>query len=562
MTNRSATATCSLLLLSFPAFAQQSTIRSTTRLVQVSVVALDNHGNPITGLTKENFTLTDEGHPQNISVFAAETPAPSTPVPPLPFNVFTNRFDLKGQNPGAVTIILFDALNTSFADQSVARKQILKFLQTLQPQDHVAIYALTDQLVILHDFTLDSAALVSAVSHFSPEETAAFEASTPAFINLVSLTGNSDWAMTQSRVNNANNTIADQKMADRVATTANALEAIANHVSVIPGRKSLVWVSGGFPLQMGLGTLGSGDRNVQSNNPDATRSARALNRSNISIYPVDVHGVELNAGFDPSQRGPGTGRGTNDSFFTRQNRLDSFRLLADRTGGVAFYGNNDIRAGIRRAFDDGRYTYTIGFYPDHNKWDGRFREIKIQVHPRTAQLRYRKGYLAVAQGADTEALIQTDLEEAAVSPLESTALGMVVAVKAISSPDERTLELRVTLDPKQFLLDAGNNHRKGALDLMFIQNSSTGQVLKAESQHFDLNLDDQQYAHMSTAGTILLRHLTVAPQAAQIRIIVRDARSRALGSVAVPTEPFYPVESASAPAALRVVPSEAPVPHP
>jgi len=535
---------CNAVAQQPPASVDQSaTIRSTTRLVQVSVVALDNHGNPITGLTKDNFTVTDEGRAQKISVFSAETPTPNAPVQPLPGNVFTNRFDLKGQDPGAVTIILFDALNTSSPDQSFARKQILKFLQSLPPQDHVALYALTTRLYRLHDFTRDSAALVNAVNHFSVEQTAAFEASTTAFIDLVSITGDADWAgggpgNFQASLNNANGIIADQALLNRAVSTASAIEAIANHVAVVPGRKSLVWVSGGFPLQIGLDHLGRGDRISQSAAPDVQHAIRALNQANVSIYPIDVHGVEIAAGIDPSQRGPGSG--VDSSFFNRQNRLDTFRDLADRTGGVAFYGNNDISAGIRRAFDDGRFAYTIGFYPDHNTWDGKFREIKIKSNAPDAQLRYRQGYFAVAERSDSADQVKLDLEQAAVSPLNSTSLGIVVVGKPATAADDRNLELRMNLDPKQFLLHAAAGHHTGALDMMFMQNAPNGEVLAAEKQHFEVNFDDQQYAYLSSVGIVLLRHIHIAPQASQIRVIVRDAASGALGSVSMPVKAFYP----------------------
>jgi VWFA-related protein len=76
MLSRLAVATVSTLLILAPALPQQpdTTIRSSTRLVQVSVVVLDNHGNPITGLTKDDLAVSDEGHPQSISIFTAETP--------------------------------------------------------------------------------------------------------------------------------------------------------------------------------------------------------------------------------------------------------------------------------------------------------------------------------------------------------------------------------------------------------------------------------------------------------------------------------------------------------
>jgi len=556
----------------------QPSIRSTTRLVQVSVVAVDKSGNPVTGLSKEDFSVSDQGAPQTISIFSAESPAPAVPVHLLPANAFTNRYDLKGQDPGAVTVILFDALNTAPEDQAYARKQLLKFLQTLKPEEHVALYALTNHLYILHDFTQDSAALVEAIGRFTPKESAAFDASTTAMIDLVSATGDSSWAAFQNNLNNANGEIADQNTINRVISTASAIEAIANHISIVPGRKSLVWVSGGFPLSIGLTSIGSVDRDTQtfatgtlastasdnpvggssapnqltrpdreqlSNSPDVATAVQALNRANVSIYPIDVKGVELHAGMSSDNRTPSTSL-ADGGFFDRFNTRDTSNILADRTGGLAFYGNNDINQGIRRAFDDGRYTYTIGFYPDHNTWNGKYREIKIQVRAPGVKLRYRRGYFAVPEQVSSPNAIAADLQDAAFSPLDSTALSMIVSGKSMPSPPDHKLELQVGLDPKQLLLQSAAGHRKGALDMMFLQQSATGEVLSAEKQHFDVNLEDRQFAYLSRAGMVLLRHVTVDPKAVQLRVIVRDAGSGSVGSVAIPLKSLIPASDSTA----------------
>src|SRR5208282_945547 len=230
-----------------PAAPQGSfVIRSTTRLVQVRVVVQHARGEPITGLKSEDFTVFDEGRPQTVAVFSAETPVLPKPAHPLPRNFFTNRFDLKGEDPGSVTVILFDALNTSGPDLIYVRKHILGFLQTLRPQDRVAIYGLTTQLIVLHDFTQDVSALVSATSRFAPNESAAFDASTNEKVDLVGMTGDPDWLGFQNALNNANGIIGDQNTSNRVGTTSAAIGAIADHVAAIPGPKSLIWVSAGF----------------------------------------------------------------------------------------------------------------------------------------------------------------------------------------------------------------------------------------------------------------------------------------------------------------------------
>jgi len=565
-------------------------IRSTTRLVQVSVVTQNGKGEPITGLKKENFTVLDEGKPQNIAVFSCENPGPAAAPVHLPPNSFTNRFEVKGQDPGAVTVILFDSLNTSSQDQSFVRKQILRFLEVLKPQDHVAIYALTTNLIVLHDFTQDASALASAVSRFTPKELATFDASTAQALDFVSLTGDPQWQGFQNSLNNAEGMINDQATLNRIGTTAAALGIIADHVATIPGRKSLIWVSGGFPIQIGLSKLGTpqivnpapassgssgdprtlaglgqsqpvggGDPTNQLTRPEResseqtaiiTQATRALNRANMAIYPVDAHGVEGSAGMDPGTRSssaqPSLASG---GFFDRQTVRDSSRLLADQTGGKTFYGTNDIRGAVRSAFDDGRYACTIGFYPDHGKWDGTFREIKVKTDVAGAHLRYRKGYYAYQDFSDSPVAAKADLQHAALSPLETTALGIIVNARVEQPLSDRKLQLQIALDPKQFLLKESEGRQKGGLDMLFFQRDGSGTVLAAEEQHFDINFPQKQYEYLAQAGIILQRHVTVLSASNEIRVVVRDVGSGSLGSVFVPVKAFLPSERSPAPAA-------------
>jgi VWFA-related protein len=529
------------------------TIRSSTRLVQVSVIVRDKKGNPITGLKKEDFSILDEGKPQNIAFFSSETPAPTKPPNPLPPNVFTNRFDLKGEDPGAVTIILFDALNTSPQDQSYVRKQVISFLKTVKPQDHVALYALTTQLLILHDFTQDASSLVEGASKFTPKELAAFDASTTPDVDLVTLGSDPQWQKLQNSLNNAQGIISDQNTINRKETTVAALAAIADHVAGIPGRKSLVWVSGGIPMQIGAGLAGlpGPDRETATSfNEDLKLAAQALSRVDMAVYAVDSHGVEVATGTDPGMRGKldSPSLSSSSGFFARQDLRDSSKLLADETGGLAIFGNNGIRDALGRVFDDGRYAYTIGFYPDHHDWNGKFRKIKIHVNTEGAQVRYRKGYFAAANRSDSEQVVKTALKTAAESPLDATDLGMIVSGKIVSGKQaeplsSRSLDLHIGLDPKQLVLENSQDHRKGAVDLFFLQRDSTGTMVASEEQHIGLNLEEKQYEYLSKVAMVLDRHLTIHPQTTEIRVVVRDAGSGLFGSVSMPTTAFFPPEA-------------------
>lgn len=547
-----------------PDAAATPVIRSSTRLVQVSVVVEDKQGNPVTGLKKEDFTVLDGGRRQEIAVFAAAVAAPSAPSNLLPANAFTNRYDLKGQDPGAVTVVLFDWLNTSASDQGSVRRQVLRFLQTLKPQDHVALYALTTELLILHDFTQDASALVNAVNHFTPQEMAAFDASQPVKYHVAALAGDPMWARFEDALNNINGKISDANTINRIGTTVAAIEAIADHVSGIPGRKSLVWVSGGFPIQIGTPSIGAGEDPYQTDKTnqlapadrigpssygeDVGAAAAGLNRVNMAMYTVDAHGVTPDTGLEPGLINGGIYGGSAQSTHalnTEQDARGTSRLLADRTGGLAFFGSNDIGSALRHAFDDGRFAYTVGFYPDHGKWDGKFRRIKIQVAGKDLRLRYRAGYVAAPERSDPQALVNSELQQAATSPLDATSLGMIVTGKAVEPLSARNFEVHIGIDPKQLLLQSAEDHRKGAVDLFFLQGDAAGKTVLGEGQHISVNLDEKQFEYMARAAMVFDRHVKLQPQSVALRVVVRDAASGALGSVTIPVQNFFPPENSS-----------------
>jgi VWFA-related protein len=513
---------------------QPYVIRSSTRLVQVNVVVQNEKGVPITGLKKEDFTVLDNGKPQEIAFFSAAVPSHTVPRPLAPM-VFTNRSDLKGQDPGATVVILFDSLNTSFEDQAYARHHILRFLQSVKPQDRVAIFALTTHLLALHDFTEDVASLQSSVARFSPQLLAAFDASHPDNFHVPALASDPSWRVFEGHVNNASGEIADSYIINRFQITYAAVLALADYVANIPGHKSLVWVSDGIPIQLGSDRIGIPDRDDfridnssvpgMPGSSDLSGLARLLNRVDMAIYPIDAHGVEV----DDSA----------SAFHMRQDQRDSFRVLADDTGGKAFYGTNDITGAINSAVEDNRYTYALGFYPNHGVWDGKFRKIKINLDVSGSRLRYRRGYFAFRERSENEVTMRTDLAEAGRSPLDATALGVTVRGKTLAPTSTRRLQLQVTLDAKQFLLHDQDNRKQGGLDLLFLQKDSAGNFLAAEKQHFDVNFKPREYDALAKSGLVLQHRLSINPTAAEIRVLVRDSGSGSLGSVTFPVKTFF-----------------------
>jgi VWFA-related protein len=548
-----------------PSAPNPPVIRSVTRLVQINVVVRDKKGEPVEDLKQEDFSILDQGQPQQVALFSTQTATPRDHVQlaALPPHVFSNRLDQGGQPPGSVTVILFDALNTSILDQAYARQQVIKFLKQLQPEDHVAIYVLTTQIKVLNEFTHDATSLLQAIERFSGSYSPQLEAANPE--PIADSTAFTTTLIGQNPLQNAmESTIASQlkefldgasgRISDfaninRAETTLDAIEAIANHVAPIPGRKSLVWVSGSFPVNIGYDedTIMQANREHRNFGEDIDRAARALNHANMAIYPVDARGLMApqlyNAGnstrYNP--RAPAQLRGLTSD----QKEFDTMILLADRTGGKAFYNTNDIEGAVRRALDDGQFTYTLGFYPTHGKWDGKFHQLKVQVKEKGLTLRYRKGYFAKADPADGSPESKTLLEDAVRSPVEWTNLELQAAVGAFE-PSSRNLALQVGLNTRELGFEQKEGRWKDKIYVIFAQLGKGNKPLGSEQQTFDLNLKPETYERFLQIGTKFSGKLALVPEIEALRIVAEDASSSATGTLTIPLKNLLPAESAPA----------------
>src|ERR1700674_5302637 len=94
----------------------QAVLRVTTRLVQVNVVVHDKSGQPVAGLTKDDFTLYEKGKARKIAFFTVvegHQPLKSGSGAQLAPNIFSNRVK-RAESPTSATVVLLDALNTAF----------------------------------------------------------------------------------------------------------------------------------------------------------------------------------------------------------------------------------------------------------------------------------------------------------------------------------------------------------------------------------------------------------------------------------------------------------------
>lgn len=524
-------------------------LKATTRLVQINVVVHNKKGEPAEGLKKEDFIILDQGKEQQVATFSANSGArrETASNPLLLPNVFTNRGDSAASNPGSVTVILFDALNTPILDQFYARQQILKFLRQLQPQDHVAIYVLTTKIIVLNEFTQDATSLLQAIQKFggyaSAQQDAANPDPRPADQTIFPTRTTSETDVMASRLRDfldaADGKISDFANIDRAATTTSAIEAIANHVSHIPGRKNLVWVSASFPISIGFDgeSLGQPGREQRSFSEDVEHAARTLNQANMAIYPVDARGLMTSSSYSAMNSGRFDLRVPPRNMGPDQRNFDTMIVLADRTGGKASYNTNDIEGAVQRAIADGQYTYTLGFYPTHGKWDGKFHELKVRVNEKGLSLRHRKGYFALSDPPNGSAENQAALDAAIGSPVEWTNLDLEVTLKSFDSASH-AIEIQVALDTHELSLTSKDGRWSDTLLVFFGQLGAGDKVITSEKETFGLNLKPETYERMMKSGTKFSGRLTLSPEVVSLRVVAQDTGSGAIGTVKIPIKRF------------------------
>ena len=496
--------------------AQEPVFRTTTRLIQVNVVALDKKGKPVADLKKEDFVVTDKGKPQVVSMFAIEKKSDRKVISKLAKGFFTNYTG--GTIMPNITVILLDTLNTSWGDQAQARQQVYRFLSQIQSQDRVAIMVLGRQLRVLHNFTDDRERLLKALKGWrGGQEAGGVDSDTSAVNGL-------DIFDAESQT-----TEKDVMQSQRILNSLAAMEAVGNYLAGTPGRKNVIWVTAGFPLTVGYDLLPSNPvlmsaatRGVPTAGPprepkmpskdartftdEIDRTMRVMNNANVAIYPVDARGLSIDS-----------------SASVHHGTMHEF---ADRTGGKAFINRNDIDGAIREVMEETELTYSLAFYPTQDKADGKYRDIKIKVNRPGVHVRYRKGYVA-AKVEDKEKDRELQLSQAVHSPIEASALGILAQVVK----KENKLLVQVLVDPAGIALENQTDKKVGRLDFLFMQRDKTGQDYDGTKDTIHLTLGPDNYSKMMKGGFIYKKEITLNPKAEFLRIVVRDSTSTLSGSV-------------------------------
>lgn len=489
--------------------APRQTFRTTTRLVEVLVIVTDRNGTPVTGLGREDFTITEDRVKQPLSIFEVNDSRVMDAAPP-PAPPSAGTFSNKIQDPSAAsTVILLDRFNAAFDSQWFARKHVDRYLTSSRPGDRVALYVLDGTMRVLHDFTTDHASLRRTLEDYSVRSSGHYDASNeppaPSPEGGVAV-----WLADPS--GNVSQFFAERRALD----TFTAFRYLASHLAGTAGRKSIVWLSEAFPMP------------TREGRPEfmaqMRRMTQALNDAQVTLYPVDARGLV------PAQKVNSVGTVTFTTFAAIRGNIETMEFVADQTGGRAFANTNALDLSVRRAFDDSRFTYLLGYYPSDTKWDGRYRSISVQVKQKDLRVRHRTGYRPSMPATDEKARTSS-LREALQGPLQSTRVGLQATAERLEGSQ---VQLSVRIDPSTLSLARDGATWRGAVDMLFADVSPKGIGTISHTAKLDIALTDEGRDRATREGLLVSRTVVLRPDTFQVRIVARDVASGDVGSIVIP----------------------------
>jgi len=422
------------------------------------------------------------------------------------------------------------------------------------------------------------ASLLEAVAKHSNRVNPEVDASTAPPASAHSLTGDqTTTAQWDSFMKSSNQPYADYAETVRATRTAAALKTIAGHLQGIPGRKTLVWISGGFPIQLGLrngtdsmpqsnpnarpsgqsagqsrqgGGSGAGTgaaaggsggaksgASHQANSSTATalsaelpgtdlsfesdvaRAIRALNEADVAVYPVDARGVTVAAPFQADRSSSGKRNKPPKAALAPDFNYETLETLAGETGGLAFHHINDLSTAIQEAASDARASYSLAFSLPAANLDGTYHRLEVTVKRPGVKLRYRPGYVAAR---DTVAA--PSLAEAIANPVSLAGIGFSVHLE----PVEGGYKAAVTIDPRNITLEPKDGKWTGSLQFLVV----VGKVEQLTT--IPLSFNESALRQIQDQGLVLGARVKTPPGTTGFSLGFRDVPSGMVGTLHVP----------------------------
>lgn len=549
-------------------------VRISTSLVQTDVVVTDKNDQVIPDLTINDFKIMENGKRQEIK-FAQFVSADAAPRldgnvtlggQPIDPEVAKN---LSSRDVRRVFAFVVDDLTIPFEDIVSVRQMLTSFVDTrMREGDLVAIVRVVGGAGILQQFTTDKRILRAAISRISPQlhPFSAFNNLTPATslrsevaASLKEALGRDLPDEAMGATNGNMDASEDGSMRGfRALATLTVAGDVTNSMKQLPGRKSLVLISGGLPIAEGgvnQVTVGGAPVPIMETRAylgNVTYLLRILidraSRAGVVINTLDIRGLKGSRGVslftDPGNEAtshlgpPVAGQGRVPSMGTFDNLdLDSLsghqglQALAESTGGVSVVNSSNFQEGLDKIL--ARSSYYLLAYAPSEAFDKKFHKLEIKVTRPGAKIYSREGYFATPDTATTPKTKEEAIVKAAMSPLAKRDINLAGRLQYRFLPEnvaEVDINLLVDANNLEFTQSPDGKYHS-TFDVVGFVVNSMGKAEGGFSQTVNADLTSADYERAKTYGISYTAHAQLPPGSYQLRAVVRETGTGRLGSM-------------------------------
>ncbi len=406
-------------------------------VVNIEVIVTDGDGNPVPGLSRDDFEVFEDGRPVAISNFFAverrelvPTPGVVVAAPEWP----EGDAGLGPQTKHLNLAIFVDDLNIWPQNRNIIFENLRGFLgDRLDPRDRVMLVSYDGGSEVVQPFTSDTEALFAALGGLEMKagRHVVLDSERRMFLQQVQ-TGSTryynpppaserdplfDMAVAAAVEHTRSLRLIAERRVQKARATVKALQAFCTSLAGVPGRKAVLYVSDGIPQRPADGMIqqfsDKFSRWFEDNRQHMNHgNARELERAMTSIGSmefdvsrrfrrlVEAASSDRVAFYTISHRGA---RGSQISADTQGDasrmagRLESLTLdtslldMAEGTGGLAFTGTTNISALLDRVVEDFTSFYSLGYATPRSE-GGDFHKLEVKVRGKGLTVRHLSGY--------------------------------------------------------------------------------------------------------------------------------------------------------------------------
>ncbi|MEM7482881.1 MAG: VWA domain-containing protein [Acidobacteriota bacterium] len=389
-------------------------------VVNVDVVVTDRRGNPVSGLTAEDFVLYEDGKEQEITNFYA-------------FNDGRARREATSEETEWVDpkkrrrmAILFDTNSLEKRPRDKAIEGLERFiLEQFDGTYEWAVIAHSDRIQHLQPFTSNKSTVLAALSQIRdlpvpvrrPHAGDRNVSEDPLVVSRAPGLGQFSAGDTNSGAGPRQITFQEFEQRDRMFTslqrfdrTTTALVQTMRAYSGLPGRKSLVLISGGLeslpgPAQLfGQGTPGTNKRNdplINAVHAELQQRYEVIiktaNAAGFAIYPISSFaGLAAKAPYLDVERTPQISfTGGFESLPPEIDAESAPKIMAEGTGGK-FFSTTRYYNSFDNIDELTANAYVLGFQTRRNP-DRKYHKLRVKTNRKGLRVTNREGYLHISR---------------------------------------------------------------------------------------------------------------------------------------------------------------------